>query len=229
MRKDIREWAKIQCQRAKIGRYIHLQSETFPHTDSRFDHVHIDIIGPMISDDDYTYCLTMIDRFSRQPEVIPIKNHQAETVAKAFFTHWISRFGSPKLITTDQRSKFESKLFTVLVQLVGGKRICTTVYYPCSNRLIEHRTLKTAIKCHVNTKWTKILPIVFLGLWTCYKEDLKALPAEYLYGTTLRVPGELFTHKNLPINLNTFLDDFCVHMQALKLTPAAHHVQKKIF
>lgn len=233
MRKDIRDWARtcIQCQRAKIGRHVKLQPETFPHTGSRFDHVHLDIIGPMTPSDGNTYCLTMMDRFSRWPEAIPIPNHQAETVAKAFFTHWISRFGTPKIITTDQGSEFESRLFTALVQVVGSKRIRTTAYHPASNGLIErwHRTLKTAIKCHENQKWTEVLPVVLLGLRTCYKEDIKASPAEYLYGTTLRIPGEFFTHEDLPNDPNTFLEDFRVHMRALKPTPAAHHGRRKTF
>ena len=233
MRKDIRDWAKtcLQCQRVKIGRHVRLQPDSFPHTDSRFDHVHIDIVGPMTPSDGYTHCLTMIDRFSRWPEAIPIKNHQAETVAKAFFSHWISRFGAPKIITTDQGSEFEGKLFTALVQLVGGKRIRTTAYHPASNGLVErwHRTFKTAIKCHANQKWTDVLPIVLLGLRTSYKEDLKASPAEYLYGTTLRVPGEFFTHEDLPEDPNIFLEDFRVHMRALKPVPATHHGRKKTF
>lgn len=60
MRKDIRDVAKTctQCQRVKIGRHVNMQPETFSHTDSRFNHVHIDIIGPMTSKEGYTHCLT---------------------------------------------------------------------------------------------------------------------------------------------------------------------------
>ncbi|XP_011632426.1 uncharacterized protein LOC105424081 [Pogonomyrmex barbatus] len=143
----------------------------------------------MNSSDGYTYCLIMIDRFSKWPQAISIKNHQAKTVAKAFFTHWISRFSSLKLITTDQESEFESRLFMALTQLVR---------------------------------------VVFLGLRTCYKEELKASPAEYLYGT-FRIPEEFFTHEDLQNNPNFFLEDFHVHMRAFKSRPTAYHGRKKIF
>lgn len=232
MRRDIRNWAKtcIQYQRAKIGRHVHMQTEKFSQPDARFDHVHIDIIGPLTPCEGYTHCLTMIDRFSRWPEAIPIKNHQADTIAKAFYTYWIARFGSPKVVTTNQGSEFESKLFAASIKLVGGKRIYTTAHHPASNGLIErwHRTLKSAIKCH-GQRWIDILPTVLLGLRTCYKKDLEASPAEYLYGTLLRILGEFFTHEDLPIDQNIFLEDFRIHMRTLKPAPVTHHGKRKIF
>ncbi|KMQ88783.1 gag-pol protein [Lasius niger] len=164
-----------------------------------------------------------------KPEAIPIKNHQAETVAQVFYRNWIARYGSPKIVTTDQGSEFESRLFTALVRLIGGKQIRTTAYHPASNGLVErwHRSLKTAIKCHENQRWIDILPTV-LRLRTCYK-DLKASPAEYLYGTTLRIPGEFFTQEKPPHDPNFFFEDFRIHMQELRPVPAAYHGRRKTF
>jgi len=73
------------------------------------------------------------------------------------------------------------------------------------------------------------LPIILLGLRTCYKEDLKASLAEYLHSTTLRVPGEFFTHKDLSKKTNLFLEDLRVYMRDLKPIPAAHYNCKKTF
>lgn len=99
------------------------------------------------------------------------------------------------------------------MQLIGGKRIRTTVYHPTSNGFVErwHRSLKMAIKCHENRRWIDILLTVLLGLRTCYK-DLKA-SAEY--GTTLRIPGEFFTHEEPSDDPNIFLEDFHIHMREL--------------
>jgi len=46
--------------------------------------------------------------------MVPLVNITADTIAKAFFTTWISRYGSPKIITTDQGSQFETTLFNAL-------------------------------------------------------------------------------------------------------------------
>ena len=60
---------------------------------------------------------------------------------------WVSRYGSPETLTTDQGSQFESELFSALLQLIGCNRIRNTAYHPASNGMIERwqRSLKTAI------------------------------------------------------------------------------------
>lgn len=115
--------------------------------------------------------MTLVDRFTQWPEAIPILDITADTVAKTFYNHWIARFGCLKLVTTDQRSQFESALHTALHHLVGNKRIRTTAYHPAANGLVERwrRTMKAAIMCHQDPQWTKVLPTVLLGLRTCYK------------------------------------------------------------
>ena len=99
---------------------------TFMMPDSRFDNIHIDIVGPLPPSRGYTYLLTCIDRFTRWPEAILIFNASAESVAQAFMTTWISRFGIPSTVTTDRGKQFESTLWSNLMQLLGCKRIRTT-------------------------------------------------------------------------------------------------------
>ena len=72
----------------------------------------------------------------------------AETAASTFVNEWISRFGVPSTITTDQGRQFESGLWRQLMKLLGTKRIHTTAYHPIANGLVErfHRQLKSALK-----------------------------------------------------------------------------------
>ena len=61
----------------------------------------------------------------------------AQTVAHAFVSGWISRFGVPSTITTDRGKQFESSLWQQLMQLLGCNRIRTTSYHPMANGMIE--------------------------------------------------------------------------------------------
>jgi len=59
---------------------------------------------------------------------------------------------------------------------MGSKHIHTTAYHPQANGMIErwHRSFKAAMICYPNTPWPERLPVVLLGLQTCFKEDLNS-------------------------------------------------------
>jgi hypothetical protein len=135
-----------------------------------------------------------LPHLTRWPEVTPMADMTAEIVAKAFYTTWVSRFGCPRKITTDQRRQFEAVVTPALTRLMGIQRFRTTAYRPQSNGIIErwHRTIKAAIMCRENPNWTVVLPSVLLGLRAAIKEDIQCSPAELTLGTELRLPGEFF-------------------------------------
>ncbi|XP_011859617.1 PREDICTED: uncharacterized protein LOC105557082 [Vollenhovia emeryi] len=191
----------------------------------------MDIVGPLHPSNGFMYCLTIIDRFSRWPEAIPILDTTARTVARAFFDNWVARFGAPNILTTDQGQQFKAQLFSALLKLIGCKRIRTTAYHPAANGMIErwHRTFKAAIMCHNTPNWVDVLPTVLLGLRTHLRMDTKASPAEFLYGTVLWIPGEFFLQEDFSPDPQIFVDDFRQHMRQVKPVPVAHHYKKRVF
>ncbi|KAG8185162.1 hypothetical protein JTE90_005141 [Oedothorax gibbosus] len=180
--KDCSSWCKtcIACQKSKVNRHTKTKFKEFPAPDARFSHIHIDIVGPLPPSQEFRYVLTCVDRYTKWPEAIPLKDQTADTVAKAFYANWIARFGVPDVITSDRGTNFQSNLFSSLSKLLGVRRIRTTSYHPISNGLVErmHRQLKAAIKCHATDRWTDTLPTVLLGIRSCLKDDIQGSVAE---------------------------------------------------
>jgi len=143
----------------------------------------------------------------------------------------VSRYDSPINIITNQDPQFEASLFKALTNLIGCERIRTSAYHPASNGILErwHRTLKAAIMYHKFDEWVESLPSVLLGLRSCFKEDLNAFPAELIFGTTLRIPGEFFIKENFPVDPKIFLEKHKVHMRNIRSSPTNHHSKKTPF
>lgn len=191
----------MKCQKAKIHRHTVSDLGTFD-TSERFEHCHIDIVIMPTTAEVFRYILTMIDRFTHLPEAFPMKDITAETVAKTFYEGWITRFGCPAKLTSDQGRQFESHLFAELMALFGIKRIRTTPYHPQSNGAVErwHRALKAALMARLGLKsWVDELPTVMLGLRAAVRADTNLSAAELTYGSSIKLPGEFYVKSQEPI------------------------------
>nr|CDS27171.2 gag pol polyprotein [Hymenolepis microstoma] len=171
IRQDVRQWAKscLSCQASKVHKHTQSPLAGFPLPEARFRHIHVDIVGPLPPSNSCSYILTCVDRFTRWPIAVPLRDTSSASVAKALIDSWISIFGVPSVITTDRGSQFTSNLFRELNKLLGTKHIRTTAYHPEANGLVErfHRQLKTAIiATSSNLNWAERLPIILLSLRT---------------------------------------------------------------
>lgn len=215
----------------KITRHVKAPAGKFGSLSARFEHVHMDIVGPLPPSQGYRYVLTCVDRFTRWPEAYPLRNTDAIAIARTFYAEWVSRFGTPLRITTDQGRQFEATLFSELNQLLGTKHFRTCAYHPEANGMVErfHRTLKTAIRCHETARWTEILPTILLGIRSAWKEDLAATSAELVYGEPVRLPGEFLNESSSNGDTSEYLRAMREHFAQLRPIDGTKHGTKKTF
>ena len=193
--KDVRTWTSscVPCQKAKIHRHIRAPVKFFATPDARFAHLHIDLVGPLPYSRGCTHLLTMVDRFTRWPEAVPLSDTSTPSICAALLYNWVARFGVPSLLTSDRGAQFTSQLWSQMSSLLGIKLSATTSYHPQSNGMVErfHRRLKDALKARLTgPDWFDQLPWVLLGLRTTVKDDLRCSPAELVFGEPISVPGD---------------------------------------
>jgi len=189
-------WCKDcqQCAKGKVTRQEQAPVEPIPIPEKAYSHVHVDIVGPLPSSKEgHVYLLTMIDRTTRWPEVVPLKSMSAEVVADKFVDTWIARFGVPSVVTTDRGTQFTGSIWSCLCRTLGIKHVTTTAYHPQANGMVErfHRQLKEALRARSGgTCWLEHLPWVLLGLRTAPKEEAGISSAEAALGSPLQLPGQ---------------------------------------
>ena len=204
MAKEVNAFVRscFECQQNKVSNKVTRVYQKFPVT-SRFRTVHIDLVGPLpVSSKGHTHILSILDRFSRWYEAVPLRSTTAEAVVEALWIHWISRFGLPNFFITDKGSQFESRLFNEVCEQLGVKHRRTTAYHPAANGLVEriHRTFKNSIRCLISRfrDWERALPSALLAVRTAIS-DLGVSPSLLVYGEQIAIPSVLL---DLPVTYN---------------------------
>lgn len=218
MRDAIKRYCRAceTCQRSKVGRHTTAGSSAFDLPSNRLEVVHIDIVGPLpVPDRKYDvscgltprYLLTMIDRSTSWIEATPLESVSAESVASAFISTWVSRFGVPLYIVTDRGPQFEAEFFSRVAKVVGFHRLRTTAYHPQTNGKIEraHRTLKAILKAR-GESWLESLPLALLAM-RISPNDNGISAFTRLIGEHPMMPRILTTEDPTPEAIRLRLDD----------------------
>ena len=99
---------------------------------------------------EYLYGATfevITDHFTRFAQAYVTGNQQATTAAKIFIDKFVTNYGYPEKILTDQAQAFNGKLYEALCREAKIKKVRTTPYHPQTNGQCErfNRTLMTML------------------------------------------------------------------------------------
>ena len=226
--RDARLWTKecVACQTSKIRTHTKAPTSKIDMPQRRFDHIHVDIVGPLPTSQGFTHLFTIVDRFTRWPAAIPIKGTDSHTCARALLTSWIADRGVPAHISSDRGAQFTSQLWRYIAEFLGSSLHKTTAYHPQANGLVErfHRQLKECLKARLTgPNWIDQLPWVLLGIRTTPKVELDASPAEMVYGSALTVPADLVCEPSEATTTSQHLKNLRNTVGNLVPTPTSCH------
>jgi len=158
-----------------------------------FQRIGIDIAGPLpTSKEGYRYILGIIDYFSKYPMLIPLRTTESVTIAKGIFKNWITVFGCPYQIHSDNGPNISSSLINSVCQQLGIVKSTSTPYHPKSNGLIERlfRTTKEALRAtmfgELKSGWAEKLPGIEMTLRSTVNSTTRFSPYEIIFGQEMR-------------------------------------------
>ena len=143
--------------------------------------------------------------FTKWVEAYALPDETAETVAEALVNDFVSRYGTPVSIHSDQGRNFESTLFQEVCRLLGIRKTRTTAYHPEGNGMVERfkRTMGAMIRSLIGEEhdnWNKILPLTLMAYRSSVHETTQQTPHMMLFGREMTIPLAL-TMSELPTSL----------------------------
>ena len=85
-------------------------------------------INPVLTNG-HKYIIMEVDYFTKWAEAMPTFDCKAETAARFFFNHVISRFGVPKQLVSDHGAHFQDVVWAKLSIMLKFKHKYSYFYY----------------------------------------------------------------------------------------------------
>ncbi|XP_023807361.1 uncharacterized protein LOC111946829 isoform X2 [Oryzias latipes] len=166
MERDVKEYiaACTTCARSKTsnrppsGHLLPLSTPSRP-----WSHIAVDFVSGLPPSQGHTVILTIIDRFSKAAQFIPLPQlPSASETADVLINHVFRHHGIPSDIVSDRGPQFTSQVWRAFCSALGATVSLTSGYHPQSNGQAEraNQELEAALRCLAaqnQADWSKYL------------------------------------------------------------------------
>ena len=113
-----------------------------------------------------------------------MKGTRALHIAMAFVTHWVTKFGPPRVLLSDNGPQLTAKVFQTACQIMGTRNRYTSTYHPPTNFQVEryNRTILQMLRHYVHDHQRD---------WDLFSETLTYAYRTQVHCTTGYSPFEL--------------------------------------
>jgi len=237
LKEEVKEYIKNcpSCQTNKNTNKHHRSPMVITTTSTKpFEKIFLDIVGPLITTEaGNTYILTMMDDLSKYSLAVPLENHTANNVARAFVEGFVCVHGLPETILTDQGTDFLSKIFAEVCKLLKINKINSSPYHPQTNGSLErsHRTLAEYLRHYVDKdlkNWDKLLPYALFVYNTTEHTATNYQPYALVYGREIDIPVKLKCNPEPRYNYDDYIYDLKYKMQLSHQVARERLINRKI-
>ncbi|GFU41615.1 retrovirus-related Pol polyprotein from transposon 412 [Trichonephila clavipes] len=200
VRADVEQWCK-SCDACSARKGPKIRSRGKLHrynVGAPFERIAFDILGPLPrTASGNKYLLVVMDYFTKWPEVYPIPDQEAPTVAEAVvLQHWISRYGVPLQLHSDQGRNFVSAVLKGVCELLGIDKTKTTPLHPQSDGMVErfNRTILNNLSLMVSKNqqdWDQKVPLFLLAYRSAVHETTGYSPSQMFLAGIFVSPCDL--------------------------------------
>ena len=158
------------------------------------ERIALDILCPLpLSNEGNRYILVVSDYFTKWPEAYRLSNQEATTVAEVLVKEFVSRFGVPGELHSNQSRNFESSVFQEMCRLLGIKKTRTTALHPQSGSMVKryNRTLATQLSLTIKKDWDQHVPLLLMAYRSAVHDTTRCTPAKLMLGQDLRLQVDL--------------------------------------
>ena len=158
--------------------------------------LYIDLVGPLpTTTENYRYIMTVEDGYSRFVQAYPLRTKEAPETARVLLERFISTFGCPQTIHSDNGKEFTADVFKTLMEELQINKTFSPPYNPQSN-LVErfHRTLNAFVRTSIHRddlQWHKLLASLTLAYNSKVNVSTGVTPHLAFLGREVRLPLDL--------------------------------------
>ena len=161
----------------------------------------LDILGPLpLTQQKNRYILVITDIFTKWTEAIALPDQEACSITKAFVDTFVSRWGTPLQVHSDQGCNFEAKIFQEMCTYLRIEKTRTTSLRPQANGSVErfNKTLINMLSMYCQsdqTKWDQYLQQVMMAYRSSVNSSTGKTPNLMVLGREVVLPMQAVVGK----------------------------------
>lgn len=176
-----------ECQRCKVEQQAPAGLMGRRVIEKPWTVISADIMGPLTpSKGGLSYVLVIQDLYTKWIELCPLRRATGATIRKAIEDLVINRWGTPKVLVTDNGTEFVNKDIKALTEITGMRQTTTPPYHPQANPTERvNRTLKMMIRAFLDAdhrEWDMHLQAFRFAYNTAHHSSINATPAFANFG-----------------------------------------------